>query len=272
MRSIIIATDFSDIATNAAEYACNLATHFNAPVTVVHSYIIPVIFHENPMPVISIEEEKNLASAQMHKLTDKLRSTFPGLSISSSIMYGDITDNLKEIVAEQNPWMVVVGNSSNDDSSFWLGSNLLSTLRHISCPVLAIPAAYSYKKVEKIAFACDFKNVTEWLPAKDLVQLVSHTGGELHVINVDQHRGSDEISFELKHLYESIKDASPEYHYLGEGDIDKALQAFVTTNEIDWLIVVPHKHTFFESLFHKSQTKEIVRNAAVPILALHEKN
>lgn len=272
MRPIIIATDFSDVANNATQYACNLAVQFNCPVNIIHAYSIPVTFHENPMPVISLEEGKNMAASQMHNLTGDLRQQYSQLSISSSIVYGDITDSLKEAVAEQNPWLVVVGNSSSDDAGFWLGSNLLSTLRNISCPVLAVPAAYTYERVEKIAFACDFKNVTEWLPANDLVKLIANTGAELHVINVNHtHRSPDDMSVEHSYMNEAIGSANPQYHYIEQEDIDTALQSFVTVNNVDWLIVIPHKHGFFESLFHKSQTKAIVRHAHIPILALHEK-
>lgn len=271
MRPVVIATDFSDVATDATHYACHLAEQNHSPVILLHTYTIPVTFHENPMPAISLEEGKNMAVSQMQHITDELRHDFPALSISYKVLYGDITDTIKEVIAEDNPWIVIVGNSSSDGSGFWLGSNLLSTLRHTTCPVLAVPLGYKYKKVQKIAFACDFKNVSDWLPAIELTRLVSDA--EFHVINVDngQH-AMDEASVEHGYLTEAIHSLNPTYHYLDSSDIDMALEDFVKINDIDWLIVVPHKHSFFEGLFHKSQTKAIVHNARIPILALHEKN
>lgn len=273
MRPVITATDFSEVATNAVQYACLMAAQYNLPVIVLHAYIIPVAFHENPMPVISLEESKSIAESQLKALTEDLFKQYPQLSITGKVVYGDVTDNLKEIVVENNAWMVVVGNSSADDSGFWLGSNLLSTLRHISCPVLAVPAAYQYKTIEKIAFACDLNNISNLLPAADMVALVSQANASLHVINVDhENKNFDaETSFEYASLHESLKAIAPVYHNVDSADIDQALQTFVTEKSMDWLIVIPHKHTFFESLFHKSQTKAIVRHAHIPIVALHEK-
>lgn len=273
MRPVITATDFSEVATNAVYYTCHMAAQYNLPVIVLHAYITPVAFHENPMPVISLEESKSIAESQLKALTEDLIRQYPQLFITGKVVYGDVTDNLKEIVVENNAWMVVVGNSSADDSGFWLGSNLLSTLRHISCPVLAVPAAYQYKTIEKIAFACDLNNISNLLPAADMVALVSQASASLHVINVDhENKNFDaETSFEYTSLHESLKAVAPVYHNVDSADIDQALQTFVTEKSMDWLIVIPHKHTFFESLFHKSQTKAIVRHAHIPIVALHEK-
>ena len=274
MQTIITATDFSEVATNAVHYTCDLANAGNLPVVVLHSYSIPVAFHENPMPVISMEECKSIAESQMKLLTDTLAAKYPQLSITGVVSYGDITDTLKDCIAEYRAWMVIVGNSSSEDSGFWLGSNLLSTLRNLRCPVLAVPANYRYKKIEKIAFACDFHNISEKLPANDLVELVLKTGAELHVLNVDhENKGFDpETPYEYATLNDLIHTAKPQYHNIESGDIDEGIQSFVKGNNMDWLVVVPHKHNFFEGLFHKSQTKVIVRHAHIPLLALHEKN
>jgi hypothetical protein len=50
MPLIIAATDFSDVAENAVNYACSLATAQKAEVMVIHSFIVPVMFSDIPMP------------------------------------------------------------------------------------------------------------------------------------------------------------------------------------------------------------------------------
>lgn len=272
MSAIITATDFSDIANNAVHYACDLAGAFDTHLILLHSYSIPVAFNDNPMPVISIEESKKIADEQLEGLMDELVKKYPQLVIKKELGYGDITDSLKDAIKKHQASMVVVGNSTSEDSGFWLGSNLLSTLRNLSCPVLAIPAHYQYKKVDNIAFACDFEHVTDQLPAADLNDIVARTGGKLHVLNVDhENRHFDpDTPFEFVHLDNALKPSGPQYHNIDSADIEVGIEQFAGKNNIDWLVVVPHKHNFFESLFHKSQTKALVRNAKIPILALHD--
>lgn len=274
MAVIITATDFSPVADNAVHYACRLAQELGMQVIVTHAYVIPVAFHENPMPVISMEESKSLAEAQLDKLIDDLYKAYPQLGITPRLVYGDITDELKDCVAEHDTALVVVGNSSTDDSGFWLGSNLLSTLRHVQCPVAAIPETYSYKRVSRIAFACDMHQVAEKLPQEHLLRLVSATGAALHILNVDsKNKNFDpESPVEFTDLHHMLKDVNPVYHYIENEDIDAGIQSFVANNNIDWLVVMPHRHNFFEALFHKSHTKAIVQHAHVPLVSLHEKH
>lgn len=273
MATIITATDYTDVATNAVYYTCDMAKALNSKVVVVHAYTIPVAFHENPMPVISLEESKSIAESQMTVLIEDLQEKYQGLSIEGSVLYGDITDNLKDYIKKYSAWMVVVGNSSTDDNGFWLGSNLMSTLRHLQCPVLAVPESYKYKNVGKITFACDMNNISEKLPADKLTAIVRRLGSELHVLNVDsKNRHFDpETPYEYARLQEMLHDVQPQYHHVEHEDIDAGIQLFVEANNMDWLVVVPHRHNFFESLFHKSHTKAIVKQAHIPLLALHEK-
>jgi nucleotide-binding universal stress UspA family protein len=44
----------------------------------------------------------------------------------------------------------------------------------------------------------------------------------------------------------------------------------VNNHPIDMLIMLPKKHSFFASLFHKSQSKEMAYHSHIPLLALHQ--
>lgn len=272
MSTIITATDFTNIANNAVHYACSFAAANNMSVLVLHSYQAPAAFNEHPIPVTSIEDNKKIAREELDKLGAQLFAAYPSVGVSLDIAYGDITDILKEKVEAEKATMVIIGNSSSDDSGFWLGSNLLNTLRSLPCPVAAIPDNYKYDKIQNVAFACDFKHVAETLPANRLIDVVKLVAGQLHVLNVDhENKNFDpESPHEFAQLHNLIQELQPQYHHLDAEDVEIGINNFIETGNVDWLIVVPHKHTFFESLFHKSQTKALVNNATIPVIALHE--
>ncbi|MBS1773280.1 MAG: universal stress protein [Bacteroidetes bacterium] len=272
MALIITALDFSDVALNAVHYACRLATQHNAAVTIVHAYSVPVTFNDNPMPVLPVEESREIAQKNIAGILDTLTVSYPDISINYHITYGDITEALTEYAAKKSPWLIVVGNSLEDDS-FWYGSSLLNLMRELSLPVLAIPHGMQYRPVKNICFACDYKNVSEHLPASGIVSFAKATGSSLQVLNIDHDNKSYQADtvIESTALHEMIKDANPKYHFVDNADLDAGIQSFINNNEIDWLIVVPHKHNFLEGLFHKSRTKTIAKHTHIPILALHEK-
>lgn len=272
MSVIITATDFSDVASEAVHYACQMATHTNSDLTVVHSYTIPVAFNDNPLPIIPLEDGKNIAEKSMSELLSELQEKYTNITISGHVMYGDITDNLKDYLNEVAPWLVIVGNSSSDDEYSWLGSSLLNTLRSIPCPVMAIPHGTIYKENISMCFACDYKNVAEALPTARLTKVVQQLGASLHVLNVDHNdkRYTTDTPYEMAQLRELLSPISPEYHHIESEDINDGILTFVADNNIDVLVVTPHKHSFFESLFHKSHTKTLVHKSNVPILAIHD--
>lgn len=272
MPVIIAATDFSEVGDNAIDYACNMAMAHKASVTIIHSYMIPVSFNDNPMPVMPIEEGRRIAEESMDALVTKLARTYPSLSINSHISFGDITDSLQEYTENIDPWMIVVGNSTAEGDSLWMGSNLINELRNLEYTVVAISPETRFKPLNKICLACDLKNIAHHLPANTLIDIVQKTGAALHVLNVD-HDNKDfgtATPPQSSALHEILAPADPHYHFIDSAEIEEGIKKFIEENNMDWLVVTPHKHPFFEGLFHKSHTKAIVKKIHIPIVALHE--
>lgn len=271
MSLILTATDFSDAANYALEYTCMLANNMNADVVVLHSYTVPVSVGDNPMPMMSVEECRQIAEKAMMQLTDKLTVTFNDVNVSGLVMFGDITDVIKEYASQNKPWLIVVGNSLRDEDSMWFGGNLMSMMRSLPHPVLAVPEGCLYSPVSKICFACDYKKETENLPLHTIVNITSTLKSQLHVLNVDHdntnfNTDTPEVS---EVLHQKLASAKPEYHYIDSAETDEAIAQFINTHHINWLVVAPHKHGFIESLFRKSHTKELAKHINIPLLALH---
>ena len=273
MSHLLVATDFSEVADNAIHYACEFARDMKMPVTILHSFIIPVTFSDTPMPVMPVDEGRQIAEDRMNEVIGSLRQRYEGLVINSKIMFGDIVDCIDEYTEESMPVMVIVGNSGTGDSVLWLGSNVLSALQNLHCTVMAVPPGVTYKKPQKLCFACDFKNIADHLQTENLVTLVQQTGTQLHVVNVDHHNKqySTEMPIESTELHTMLSSLNPVYHYVEKENVEDGIREFIESNQMDWLIIVPHKHYFFEGLFHKSHTKAIVKILTIPLIAIHEK-
>lgn len=273
MPHLLIATDFSEVAENTVRYACQLARHLKAEVVLLHSFMIPVTFSDTPMPIMPVDEGKEIAEDRMAELVEQLRASYPDTAITSKIMFGDIVDCIEEYSEQEAPLMVLLGNSGSGESSLWLGSNALSALRSLAKTVVAVPQDAAYKKPEKICFACDFKNIADHFQSEKLVNLLRAVGGQLHVLNVDNQNKnvSSETPHETTALHNALSSLDPVYHYVEKENVEEGIQEFIEANHMDWLVIVPHKHSFFESLFHKSHTKAIMKMVHIPLVAIHEK-
>lgn len=272
MSIIIAATDFSPAANSAVHYACSMASAFKASLHVMHSFIIPVAYGDTPMPLMPVDDGRNIAEESMADLVKQLNAAYPGVQVEQVISYGDITDSLQDYTEKLKPWLIVVGNSSTEDTQFWLGSNLVSELKDLPYTVMAVPPGVDFKPVQNICLACDLKQVEKTFPAAGIISLVQQTGAQLHVLNVDhdnkQFGTETPLNAELLHQYLGV--IKPQYHYIDNKDIEAGINDFVMEKGMDWLVVIPHKHSFVESLFKKSHTTAIAKMSQVPLIALHE--
>lgn len=272
MSVIIAATDFSPTANSAVDYACQMAQAYGASLHIVHSFVIPVTFGDTPMPLMPVDDGREIAEESMGELINQLHQSYPGVIIEPVITYGDITDSLEDYSEKQNPWLIVVGNSSTSDTQFWLGSNLISELRDLPQTVLAVPPGTKFNPPKNICLACDFKQVGKTFPAAEIIALAEQTKAQLHILNVDHDNKNfgTEMPLNAEVIHNYLKDAAPQYHYIESKDIEEGISNFVTEKGMDWLVVIPHKHSFFDSLFKKSHTSAIVKMSHIPLVALHE--
>ena len=272
MPLIIAATDFSDVAQNAVKYACDIASVQNAEVMIIHSFMVPVVFSDIPMPTSIVADAENDSEIQMRRLIANTQTTYPSLQISGKIFYGGTVEVIEEYALEHNkPFLVVVGNNNLEDQDSWPDSTLIEALKDLKYPVLAVPPGYSFHQPQKICFA--FANEHSGIDAAliKLRELVLLFDAELHVLNVrtDNYNPADDADIDAT-AKQILFAASPAYHIVPcQSDIEHAISTFTISHGIDMLALIPHTHSFFQGLFHKSHTKAIAHISHIPLLAIH---
>jgi nucleotide-binding universal stress UspA family protein len=273
MPLIITATDFSEVSENAVNYACKLASLHNAQVIIIHSFIIPVMFSDIPMPASLVTDAQSDADIQMNKLVGSMKMAYPGLMINGKVIYGDTISVLEDYAQEnKKPWLIVVGNSITTENSTWPDSTLMDAFKKLAYPVLAVPPGKIYQPLQNICFAFDNKHKGNEVALAQVKDITLQFNARLHVLNIqpgnNNQNGEAEIDPDAKNI---LADAKPEYHIVsGAENIDVAIHDFTERNNIDLLVMLPRKHSFFEGLFHKSHTKTITHHSSIPILAIHE--
>ena len=275
MPVIIAATDHSTIGDNAANYAAGLAAQWGYSLVLVNAYFIPITFNDPAMPVIPPDDLMDASKARMDATVERLRAAFPQMEISGSVSYGDIQDVLEDAVDELQPFLVVAGSHGGEEeaSDMWMGDTTLDLLRNIKCPVLAVPPAVTFKPVGQICLALDFSAPEEHLPVDTLSQFQQVCGGaSIHLLHVAKEEGEAAVfSYVGTPAAGALQSLNPTFHQAATaGSVDEKIAEFCETSNMDWMAVIPHHHSFWQSLFHKSHTKGVVRVSHIPVLALHE--
>ena len=252
MPLIITATNFSDVAGNAINYACSLANEHKADVMILHSFIIPVTFSDIPLPGSVINDTQDEAEEFLASEVSRFKTIYPEINIKGKIIYGSTVDAIDELTEEcGEPWMIVVGNSTTEENHTWLDSTVLDAMKNSDYPILTIPPNFAYRPVHKICFAFDnnLKGIERAL--KQIAALTNMLNAELHVLNVqkDTHNPDNipDINGGAKMVLDSV---NVHYHIIFDsGSVDKAIDDFTNKNKFDLLIIIPRKYGFFAVRF-----------------------
>jgi nucleotide-binding universal stress UspA family protein len=271
MKTILVATDFSHTARNAAKYAAAMASAINAKVLLLHVYQLPVTYLEVPV-LVNEEEIKNDAEKNILKLKEELAEKTAGkLNIETEVRMGTFFQELKITCQRIDPYAVVMGSQGTTAAEHFLfGTHAVYATKHLTWPVITVPQGAKFSSIKKIGFACDFSKVVNTTPVDELKQLVKDFNAELHVLNTGKQTAFDpDVVFESGMLQEMIGNLNPNYHFITNEKTDESIIEFAEKNHIDLLIVLPKRHNLTDKLVHKSHTKQLVLHSHVPVMALH---
>ena len=275
MKTIIVPTDFSPVATNAMNYAADMAKSINASLLLLHVFQLPINYSDVPVAMISVDDLKKSAEKKLGAVKKELEHITSGtVKIYTETRMGNVAYELEELCAKINPFAVVMGTKGHTGlDKVLFGSTTLTALRHLSWPMISVPPGRQFGTgIHKIGFACDFKQVVESTPAAVIRSFTEAFGAELHVLNVDYHDRHFTASTPEQSalLHTLLEDCKPTYHFIEHKDIEDGLNEFAEKNNIDLLIAIPKKHKLLEGLFKPSSTKQLVFQSHVPVLCVHE--
>jgi len=274
MKTIIVPTDFSTISNNAVDYAIGLATQTGSSLLLFHAYQVPVSMTDVPIVLVSVEELQKNADTKMAEVKKAIeRETGGSIKIYGETKLGDTVDELEELCNRIKPFAVVMGTKGATGlERVFFGSTTLTTIKHLSWPVIVVPPDKRYSAIKKIGFACDFREVVETTPARFIREFVKEFNAEIHVLNVDYKNAhfKPDTPEQSVLLHTMLEDLNPKYDFIEEENIEAGIEKFAEKNHLDLIITIPKKHKLLEGLFKKSHTKDLVFHSHLPIMCVHE--
>lgn len=272
MKTILVATDFSPAALNAANYAADMALAINADILLLHVYQIPVVYLEVPV-IVNEELIMQEAEKEIIKIKNQLNHKTKGkLNMETDVSVGIFFTELKTVCERIKPYTVVMGSQgSTAAESLFFGSHAVYAMKHLMWPVITVPPGATFSSVKKIGLACDFDKVVDTTPVDEIKMLVNDFNAELHVLNTGKKEVFNPgIVFESGVLEEMLEPVKPHYHFISNQNTDEGIINFTEKNDIDLLVVLPKRHGLLNKLTHKSHTKQLVLHSHVPVMSLHQ--
>jgi nucleotide-binding universal stress UspA family protein len=277
MKTLLVPTDFSDTAYNAATYAIALGNSLGATrIILYHAYelIVPVPDIPTMIPMVNPDDLREASMDGLNKMKRELGPLADGGT--TLVVRADnalLAATIEEVCKNEGVDLIVMGITGGSKlEEVLVGSNTIDVVKHTSFPVLVVPGNARYKPIEKIVFAADLRKVADTTPITPLKKLLHIFNAELHVINIDhesRHFTTD-TPFETMMLDTLLEDFQPVYHFIDNPDVVAGIVEFAEENKADLILTIPKKHGLFESIFKRSRTSKLAYQTHIPLLTLHE--
>jgi len=263
MKTIVVATDFSAPAENAMLYASHLANTIDASVLLVHVYQIPIGMNDIPLLMVSTDELKANADTGLLRAKEMVNKNFNAVEVQIESRLGDVVEELNDVCSKINPVFIVVGkHGASGVEEILFGSTSLSIIRHTTYPVIVVPDRFQIYQLNNAALAIDTD--VENVCVQKIKLLRNELEFFLHIVHVKQHKGA---SMETTNL---VSQLNSNYSTIFDQEFSHGIEMYIVNNNIDLLIILPHKHNLVERLFLKTHTKELLKKISIPIMCLCE--
>jgi len=261
MHRVIIPVDFSDTALNAARFVAHMLAGKDDTLAILYHN-----FKESQEEEMCLNYLESLKMELLHK---------GDLNVECVVeMGGNLIENLSRLAHTRTATLVAMGITGRTAMGQKLiGSNTLKMVEHSHIPVMIIPADAIFQGINNVAFASDFKDVTNTTPTSFINSVLEMFNPRLHVVNVDPaHYVSltEETQEEKEKIRQMFGKFNPEFYFITMNDFYDAIDNFVRDYNIDMLVTVPRYHANSNSLFKSTHTKRLAYHSNIPLMAAHE--
>jgi len=273
MKTILVLTDFSKKAENAALYALKLAEKTCADIVLFHLYeqIQAVNVPETGLWVAEdFDLFKNESLRGLLRLKDSLQTQSQSAykpHITCFNDFGpDLASTIGELVEREKISLVIMGAKGNDTlTHLFYGSDAYGVLDNAGCPVLFVPPGCQFERLHTLVFANDFKE--DYIEAiQFLTQLARVDDSHIVLTHLGPYDNSAYKCLDL------IKQANPyarvSSRLLHLENFGEQLVQFADSVKADLVVMIHHYGLSLEKFLSGSKSKKMLNHKNMPLLVL----
>ncbi|MEQ9404046.1 MAG: universal stress protein [Cyclobacteriaceae bacterium] len=274
MKKIIVPVDFSDVASDALDFAIDVNNLIKGKIILLHVLEIPNYS-------FSVVGEMNTSHPEVffngelikgvHKRLEEWaqRVTDADQQVETQMLHGNPYENIaKEIVKEKADWIVMGSVGASGLTEVFVGSNAERVIRHSECPVFTIKGPTKISNMKNIVFASDLSADQDWVAykAKEVQEML---GLNMHILKVRtphnfvSHKVAEEQlkKFADKNHFENATLNSIEADYPDQGIV-----AFAEEVKAGLIITGTHGRTGLAHLFGGSRAEDLANHSKISVL------
>jgi len=269
MKKIIVATDYSAEADNAAEFAAAVAAEQGHELILFNYSEISIHVLNARVNGNAIDEILEIYHANVNKSAQALSRKY-NVKVTPYLASGNFYESLVGCINQFDANAVVMGMANKSVEQDLLGNTTTSTIHKLQFPILAIPITTKYHGIHKILFACDMEKGVEEKVLENVHEIAATFGATVEVLYVKdkieellgveeaEHAAIDKTFAGINYYYKNVQSRR----------IIDAIQDEIKEINADLLIMAPYKYGFWDSMVHRSKTRMMASGNNVPLLSL----
>lgn len=268
MKTILLATDFSEGSVNADRHAKKLAKKTGSSI---------IYFHALSPPVMDINVPAELADEIYRTTNDHFEHELKklakegkknGISCTYVLSLSDLVTGISEVAEEKNADLIIIGKTGNPG---FLGRILGSTAGHLihkfSKPLLIIPENTDDNIFRHILYATRLES-DEIGILKEVYELKRLLKAKMTLSKVDEENEPDihnDKDFE-KDIHANFPKSAFEIIHEKSTDFIKGIEAVAKRIDAGLLVVTTSERGLLEGLVDPGKSKKLVAETSLPVL------
>ena len=272
MKQIVVATDFSNCAGNAMEYAVELARILNAEICVIHAIHPTEGIDNNVYKAIFIEDyyKSKRQSLEAWVAGFLTKDEHKVIKITTLCQVGFLTNVLHKYINSHPVELLVMAITGTTGINGLSLRNAGLVISKINVPILILPSGSRFLPNPVITIATDFASALSIDNVTLLNTLVeAFNSGELHVLNIVEAPQWRTNNIGENKMQALINNTVLDFKYIAESSTTDGIMRFIRSNGTDILCLVKHHHNFIYRLFTRSKVVRIIRQSTKAVIVLH---
>lgn len=273
MKKILVATDFSACATNAMEYAMDLAKVLKAEVCALHAIGSFEGVFNNTYNALYIEEYHNSKRQALNNwaATFTSRPVYKDVPVTTSCEVGSVSAVIIKYLEANPVEMLVMGTMGSTGISGIFGSNTSTMVEKVKLPTLIVPLGSKYATHPVVTLATDFSSTPTQEDMTALTDLLNALETQkLYVVNVVEAAAWSTNEVGEKALQDKMPGTELEFRYIKEDSPIEGIVNFISGSQTDIVSLVKRHHGLVYRLFNTSTVNKVLNRSIKAVLVLHE--
>lgn len=274
MKQILVATDFSNCASNAMEYAVELASILKVDICAIHAIGSTEGIDNNVYNAFFIEDYYKTKRESLEKWANIFvsKEEFKDVKVTTATGVGSVSKVITEYIAANPVELLVMGTMGATGIKELFGSNASMMVNKTTTPTLIIPAETKFSVNPVITLSTDFSSTLSGEDINALNELIlAFKSEKLTVLNIIESKQPWQTNADGEEsLKGMIRNTELDFKYIQEDDVTDGILNYIKSSNTDILCLVKHQHNMIYRIFNHSTVKEVLNNPVKAVLVLHE--